>query len=56
MDLEALEKKIAKYTAQIRKAGNLSLLLEVKKAQEEAKIAAEKARGLYKNFIKSKKD
>lgn len=55
MDLKTLEKKIAEYTAQISKTGNLSLLSKVKKAQEEANIAAEEARDLYKKFIKSKK-
>lgn len=53
MDRKSLETKIAQYTAQIQKLGDLSLLSELMNAQEEAKAAAKKARDLYKKYIKS---
>ena len=53
MDRKTLETKISRYTAQILKLGNLSLLSEAKKAQEEANEAAKKARVLYQKYIKS---
>lgn len=53
--MKSLEAKVAEYMIQIKKLGDLSLLSEAKKAQEDAKAAAEKARDLYKKYIKSSK-
>jgi hypothetical protein len=55
MNWKLLDEKIIRYAAQIQKISNFSLLAEVKKAQQEAKIAAEKAHSLYRKFIQSSK-
>ena len=54
MNFKLLDTEISKYENQIRKMGDLKLLSEVKKAQEAAKIAAKKARDLYKVYLKNK--
>jgi len=55
MNWKSLDEKVAQYAKHIQKIGDLSLLVEVKKAQEEAASAAKKARLLYSKFIKSSK-
>jgi hypothetical protein len=54
--MASLDEKIATYTAQIQKIGDLSLLSKIKKAQDDSKAAAKKARILYEKFLDSKKD
>jgi len=49
--MKNLDQKIAEYAAQIQKIGDLGLLSEIKKAQDQAKAAAKKARELYKKFL-----
>lgn len=55
--MKSLDQKLAEYVAKIQKLGDVNLLTEVKKAQDEAKEAAKKARSLHQKYLKSiKKD
>lgn len=56
MSWKFLDEKTSSYFFLIKKLGNLNLLVEAKKAQEDASVANKKARLLYQNFIKSNKE
>lgn len=53
--MKPLGAKVAEYITQINKLGDLGLLPELKKAQEDARSAAKRARDLYKKYIENNK-